>query len=84
MPVVTRLSTIILYFTTREIELYYVHVIVYVRRLFYEHFWIAMKTRRKRKKGEEGKQELFDEMVKLYSQLKTMKLSVIETKDQER
>ena len=55
------------------------------RRLYYKYERLSeSQNPRKRKKGEEGKQELFDEMVKLYSQLKTMKLSVIETKDQER
>ena len=55
------------------------------RKLYYKYERLSeSQNPRKRKKGEEGKQELFDEMVKLYSQLKTMKLSVIETKDQER
>ena len=55
------------------------------RKLYYKYERLSeSQNPRKKKKGEEGKRELFDEMVKLYSQLKTMKLSVIETKDQER
>jgi hypothetical protein len=46
--------------------------------------WSQAQNPRKRKKGKEGMQELFDEMVKLYSELKSMKLSVIETEEQER
>ncbi|MGC8506064.1 MAG: hypothetical protein ACP5NK_05085 [Thermoplasmata archaeon] len=56
-----------------------------LRKTYYKYErWSESQNQRKRKKGNEARQELFDEMVKLYSQLKTMKLSVIETKDQER